>query len=455
VSRILVIDDDSGVRESMERMLHSAGYTVQTAATGEEGLALARGSTYDVILSDMRMPGISGIDVLRRLREQHVDAAFIVMTGFGTVDSAVEAMKLGAVDFVQKPFFREELLMRVRSAADRRQLARQVDLLQRQMRATDTVDALLGESDCMRRVKALILRAAGAPGTVLITGETGTGKELVARALHAASDRATRSFVALNCAALTDSLLETELFGHARGAFTGAAAARAGLIEHAQSGTLFLDEIGTMPAGLQATLLRALESGEVRRIGENEARKVDVRFIAATNADLQGAVDRGAFRADLFYRLNVHRIHLPPLRDRAGDVEVLLDHFLHRYGATREVTAYSPGARSALLSYDYPGNVRQLEHIVQRAVAIARGTHIEQDDLPDELFAARTVDAATQAGEGSVAAARERAEREMIIATLTRNRGEISAAARELQVSRTTLWRMMKKHQISADARAD
>jgi transcriptional regulator with PAS, ATPase and Fis domain len=307
----------------------------------------------------------------------------------------------------------------------------------------------------MRRVKALIVRAARAPGTVLITGETGTGKELVARALHAASDRANRSFVALNCAALTDSLLETELFGHARGAFTGAAAARAGLIEHAQGGTLFLDEIGTMPAALQAKLLRALESGEVRRIGENEARKVDVRFIAATNANLQGAVDRGVFRADLFYRLNVHRIHLPPLRDRAGDAEVLLDHFLHRYGATREVTAYSPAARSALLSYDYPGNVRQLEHIVQRAVAIAQGTHIEQDDLPDELFAARTVDAATQAVDGSVAAARERAEREMIIATLTRNRGEISAAARELQVSRTTLWRMMKKHQISVDARAD
>jgi DNA-binding NtrC family response regulator len=455
VSRILVIDDDSGVRESMERMLHSAGYTVQTAATGEEGLALARGSTYDVILSDMRMPGISGIDVLRRLREQHVDAAFIVMTGFGTVDSAVEAMKLGAVDFVQKPFFREELLMRVRSAADRRQLARQVDLLQRQMRASDTVDALIGESECMRRVKALIVRAARAPGTVLITGETGTGKELVARALHAASDRANRSFVALNCAALTDSLLETELFGHARGAFTGAAAARAGLIEHAQGGTLFLDEIGTMPAALQAKLLRALESGEVRRIGENEARKVDVRFIAATNADLQGAVDRGVFRADLFYRLNVHRIHLPPLRDRAGDAEVLLDYFLHRYGATREVTAFSPAARSALLSYDYPGNVRQLEHIVQRAVAIAQGTHIEQDDLPDELFAARTVDAATQAVDGSVAAARERAERDMIIATLTRNRGEISAAARELQVSRTTLWRMMKKHQISVDARTE
>jgi two-component system response regulator HydG len=454
VSRILVIDDDPGVRDSMERMLHGAGYTVQTAGTGEEGFELARGNAYDVILSDMRMPGMSGIDVLRRLRDQRVDSAFIVMTGFGTVDTAVEAMKLGAVDFVQKPFFRDELLMRVRSAADRRQLARQVDLLQRQMRGADTVETLLGESEPMRRVKSLIVRAAAAPGTVLVTGETGTGKELVARAVHAASTRGSRAFVALNCAALADSLLENELFGHARGAFTGAAAARAGLIEHAHGGTLFLDEIGTMPSGPQAKLLRALESGEVRRIGENEPRKVDVRFVAATNCDLQNAVDRGTFRADLFYRLNVHRIHLPPLRERPGDIDILLDHFLRRYGATRDVTSYTPDARDALASYDYPGNVRQLEHIVQRAVAIARGPSIQPDDLPEELFASPH-DPATHASEGSVAAARERAERDMIIATLTRHRGEMGAAARELQVSRTTLWRMMKKHQISADLAPD
>ena len=455
MSRILVIDDDPGVRESMERMLQSAGYTVQTAATGEDGLALARGNVYDVILSDMRMPGISGIDVLRKLREQHVDSAFIVMTGFGTVDTAVESMKLGAVDFVQKPFFREELLMRVRSAADRRQLARQVDLLQRQMRGTDTVETLLGETDPMRRVKALIIRAAAAPGTVLVTGETGTGKELVARAVHAASIRSGRAFVALNCAALTDSLLDNELFGHVRGAFTGAAAARAGLIEHAHTGTLFLDEIGTMPQALQAKLLRALESGEVRRIGENEARSVDVRFVAATNTDLEAAVEAGSFRPDLFYRLNVHRIHLPPLRERRGDIPLLIDHFLRRYGSLTDVTSYSDEARDALLAYDYPGNVRQLEHVVQRAVAVARGPRIERDDLPEELSASRHPDPASHCAEGSVAAARERAEREMILATLSRHRGELSAAARELQVSRTTLWRMMKKHQISSDTRPE
>jgi two-component system response regulator HydG len=448
VPRILIIDDDDGVRESLGRMLRSAGHTVETAQNGEEGLAAARGTAYDVILSDMRMPGISGIDVLQRLREQRVDSAFIVMTGFGTIDTAVDAMKLGAVDFVQKPFLRDELLMRVRSAADRRQLARQVDLLQRQMRGADTLDALVGDSEPMLRVKDLIARAAAVPGTVLITGETGTGKEVAARALHTSSPRASKPFVALNCAALTDSLLENELFGHARGAFTGAAAARAGLIEHANGGTVFLDEIGTMVSGVQAKLLRALEAGEVRRIGENDPRQVDVRFIAATNTDLQRAVDAGAFRRDLFYRLNVHRIHLAPLRDRPGDVERLLDHFLARYGGDTGVLAFSDAARAVLLSYTYPGNVRQLEHVVQRAVAIARGRAIELADLPEELVEPRPPDPHLDAADGSVAAARERAEREMIAATLARNHGEVAATARELQISRTTLWRLMKKHQI-------
>ncbi|HYT65715.1 MAG TPA: sigma-54 dependent transcriptional regulator [Vicinamibacterales bacterium] len=446
--RILVIDDDQAVRETMGRMLRGAGYTVETAETGEGGVSAAKGNTFDVIISDMRMPGISGLEVLQRLRDQRVDSAFIVMTGFGTVDTAVEAMKLGAVDFVQKPFLRDELLMRVRSAADRRQLARQVDLLQRQIRVNAPLDALIGDSEPMLKVKDLIGRAAVAAGTVLITGETGTGKELVARAIHAGSPRASKSFVALNCAALTDSLLENELFGHARGAFTGAAGARAGLIEHASGGTLFLDEIGTMAAGVQAKLLRALEAGEVRRIGENEARTIDVRFVAATNADLQAAVDAGSFRRDLFYRLNVHRIHIPPLRERRADIERLLDFFLDRFGPAVGVTGASESARAALMAYDYPGNVRQLEHFVQRAVAVARGPVLEPVDLAEELFAARTIDPHSAAADGTVAAARERAEREMIVTTLARNNGEVSATARELQVSRTTLWRLMKKHQI-------
>ena len=428
-------------------MLRAAGYTVQAAATGEEGFELARGDGFDVILSDMRMPGLSGLDVLRKLRDVRVDASFIVMTGFGTVDAAVEAMKLGAVDFVQKPFFRDELLMRVRAAADRRQLARQVDLLQRQIQPSASLDALVGESPAMQKVKDLIRRAAVAPGTVLVTGETGTGKELAARAIHAGSARGSGSFVAVNCAALTDSLLDAELFGHARGAFTGAAGARAGLIEHAEGGTLFLDEIGTLSKGLQAKLLRALESGEVRRIGENESRHVDVRFVAATNSDLKAAMGAGEFRSDLYYRVNVHHVHLPPLRERTVDIGPLVEHFLARYGRGTGIASCSVAAMEVLLAYSYPGNVRQLEHIVQRAVATARSPEITPDDLPEELLAEP---GSPPPAEGTVAAAREKAERAMIVATLARNLGEIGAAARELQVSRTTMWRLMKKHGIDS-----
>jgi DNA-binding NtrC family response regulator len=446
MARVLVIDDDAGVRESMERMLRGAGFTVHSVPTGEEGFELARREGFDVILSDMRMPGLSGLDVLRRLRDVRVDASFIVMTGFGTVDSAVESMKLGAVDFVQKPFFRDELLMRVRSAVERRQLARQVDLLQRQIQPSASLDALVGESRAMAKVKDLIARAATASGTVLVTGETGTGKELAARAIHTASARAQRPFVPINCAALTESLLEAELFGHVRGAFTGAAGARAGRIEHAEGGTLFLDEIGTLSKGLQAKLLRALESGEVRRIGENDSRTVDVRFVAATNLDLKAAVATGEFRSDLYYRVHVHHVHLPPLRDRREDIPLLISHFLARYGKGGTVAfTCAEAAMTALQGFDYPGNVRQLEHIVQRAVATARSTEITLDDLPEELLAEAPAPAPA---EGTVARARDNAEREMILATLARNLGEIGATARELQVSRTTMWRLMKKHGI-------
>jgi len=443
--RILVIDDDTAVRESMERMLRSAGHTVRSAGSGEEGYALARDGNFDVILSDMRMPGISGLDVLRKLREQRVDSVFIIMTGFGTIETAVEAMKLGAVDFVQKPFFRDELLMRVRAAADRRQLARQVDLLQRHIRDGGPLNDLIGESAPMQQVKLLIQRAAPAPGTVLVTGETGTGKELAARAIHSASARASGPFVAFNCAALTESLLENELFGHGRGAFTGAEGARHGLIEHASGGTLFLDEVGTMSTTLQAKLLRAVEAGEVRRIGENDSRKVDVRFVAATNVDLKAAVDAGGFRSDLYYRLNVHRIHMPPLRDRAGDLRLLVDHFVTKYGTASGVERCGDAAWALLSAYSFPGNVRQLEHIIQRAVAIARGPELGPDDLPEEVLAPPS---SPPSRESTVAAARERADRETIVSTLARHAGEIGAAARELQISRTTMWRLMKKYGI-------
>jgi transcriptional regulator with PAS, ATPase and Fis domain len=318
-------------------------------------------------------------------------------------------------------------------------------LLERHIRAGEPLDNLIGDSAPMHQVKALIRRAAPAPGTVLITGETGTGKELAARAIHAASARAEGPFVAFNCAALTESLLENELFGHGKGAFTGAEGARPGLIEHASGGTLFLDEVGTMSTTLQAKLLRAVEAGEVRRIGENDPRTVDVRFVAATNVDLKAAVDAGVFRSDLYYRLNLHRIHMPPLRDRGGDLRLLVDHFISKYGPTNGVERCGEAAWSMLSSYSYPGNVRQLEHIIQRAVAIARGPELASDDLPEEVVATPQP---APPRESTVAAARERADRETIIATLARNAGEIGAAARELQISRTTMWRLMKKYGI-------
>jgi two-component system, NtrC family, response regulator HydG len=440
--RILVIDDDDAVRESTGRILRGAGYAVDSAPGGDEGYRLARQGAFDVILSDLRMPGFSGLDVLHKLRENRIDSAFIIMSAFGTVDTAVEAMKLGAVDFVQKPFSREELLMRVRAAGERRQLARQVHLLQRQIRPPGSLEALVGSSAAMAQVREWIGRAAPAGGTVLITGETGTGKELAARAIHACSPRAERPFVALNCAAITESLLENELFGHGKGAFTGAAAARPGLIEHASGGTLFLDEIGAMSKTLQAKLLRALESGEVRRIGENESRRTDVRFVAATNVDLKAAIEAGDFRSDLYYRLNVHRIHIPPLRDRGGDLRVLVEHFVTRFGREAGVERCGDDAFARLSAYDFPGNVRQLEHIIQRAVAIAQGIELRPEDLPEEVAAPQ----APAAPEGTVAAGRERADKETISATLARHGGEIGAAARELQVSRTTMWRLMKKY---------
>ncbi len=445
MARILLIDDDPGALSTLSVMLRHEGYAVETAETGERGLELALSGIFDVVLSDMRMPGMSGLDVLRQLRERRIDTGLIIMTGYGTIEAAVEAMKLGAVDFVQKPVFRDELLMRVSSAIERRQLARQVRILERRLDVTDPLRALIGDSEPMTRVRELVKRIAAAPGTVLITGETGTGKELVARAIHAESPRAAGPFVTFSCAPVNETQLEHELFGHAKGAFAGATASRKGLVEYAEGGTLLLDEIGLLPRDLQAKLDRVLDAGEVRRVGAHESRTVDVRFIAVTNADLAAAVGDGRFRDDLLHRLNVHHVHLPPLREREGDIERLVEHFLQVYclNAPCEVSA---GAWRALLSHEYPGNVRELEHIVQRAVAISQDATINLADLPETVMAA--AEAAVHADEGGVAAARDRTERNEILTALTRHQGDLVAVAADLQVSRTTLWRLMRKHGI-------
>jgi len=445
MSRVLIIDDDPGIRSTLSATLRVAGYAAETAESGEMGLDLALGGVYDVILADLRMPGISGLDVLRQLRERLVDTAMIIMTGFGTVDAAVEAMKLGAVDFVQKPFFAEELLLRVRAATERRHLARQVRLLEQRMTPADPLAALIGDSEPMVRVRDLVCRAAAVPGTVLITGETGTGKELVARAIHSEGPRAERPFVIFSCAAVSGPLMEQELFGHVPGAQAGITTERPGLIEHAHSGTMFLDEVGLLARESQARLLGVLESGTIRRIGENEGRPVDVRFVAATNSDLSAAVDRGTFRHDLFYRLNVYHIHLRPLRERPGDVEQLVTHFLHKYSPF-EPREIADAAMAALKAYPFPGNVRELEHTIQRAMSLAVGRPIHPADLPEAVTTERRP--GEEPHERGVAAARDRAERAMIVEALIAHRGDMVKVAEELQVSRTTLWRLMRKHGI-------
>jgi two-component system, NtrC family, response regulator AtoC len=353
-------------------------------------------------------------------------------------------MKLGALDYLQKPFDIDELLVVVNRALDHQRLRTQHGYLLSERDEEFNQYGIVGRSRRVQDVIGTAQMVAKSKSTVLITGETGTGKELAARAVHACSTRAERPFVALNCAAITESLLENELFGHGKGAFTGAAAARPGLIEHASGGTLFLDEIGAMSKALQAKLLRALESGEVRRIGENESRRADVRFVAATNVDLKAAIEAGDFRSDLYYRLNVHRIHMPPLRERGEDVRVLVDHFVARFGREAGVERCGDDAWALLSAYDFPGNVRQLEHIIQRAVVIAQGPELRPEDLPEEVAAPP----APTAPDGTVAAGRERADKATISATLARHGGEIGAAARELQVSRTTMWRLMKKYGI-------
>jgi DNA-binding NtrC family response regulator len=445
---LLLVDDEAALREAIAERLSDHGFVVEQAASGEDARTRLAEFAFDIIVTDLRLPGVDGRAVLEFALERYPEIIAIIITGFGTVKDAVNAIKQGAADFITKPFQFDALLHVLNSALEQRRLRSENAYLRSQLEERYRIDGLVGRSRAMRDLSQLLETVAATASTVLITGETGTGKELAARAIHHASPRRANRFVAINCSAIPETLLEAELFGHARGAFTGAAGARAGLIEHANGGTLFLDEIGTMAAAVQAKLLRALEAGEVRRIGENDPRRVDVRFVAATNSDLQSAVDAGTFRNDLFYRLNVHRIHLPPLRERPGDIEELVDFFLHRVGPPAGVTSVSAPARVALLGYDYPGNVRQLEHVIQRAVAVARGPVVEPSDLPEELFAARAADPQSAAADGTVAAARERAEREMIVATLARNHGEVSATARELQVSRTTLWRLMKKHQI-------
>ncbi len=381
---ILVVDDMEFNRDHLRKVLEVDGYDVETAADGHSALELLRGKSFHLVITDLRMPDMSGFELLRSLRSERIPVGVIVLTAYGDTADALRTMKAGADDFLTKPYDPAHLLFLVKRTLERRGLIDELDELQAQLREDYSFHTMVSKSAKMRRIFDLIKQVGPLGSTVLLLGETGTGKELVAQALHAASNRREGPFVALNCAVLNDSLLESELFGHERGSFTGAERRKIGRFEQADSGTLLLDEIGDVAPAMQAKLLRVLQTGVFERVGGTESVKVDVRIIAATHKRLEDEVDGGRFRKDLFYRLNVIRVELPPLRDRKEDIPLLATHFLERYRSmsATAVTEIDPDAMQALLQHDWPGNVRELENAIKSAVAFAEGSKIRRATFP-------------------------------------------------------------------------
>jgi two-component system response regulator HydG len=438
------VDDQRNMRVTTGIVLRQAGYEVADAADGASALERLKVEPFDVVLTDLRMGEVDGMEVLRSAVEISPVVQVIVMTAYGSIESAVEAMRRGAFDYLSKPFKEEELLVRVERALEKRRLLGEMSLLAGEFRARYGLEHIVGRSQALREVLDRVVRVAPTDATVLISGESGTGKELVARAIHAGSRRGDKPYVPVNCAAITETLLESELFGHARGAFTGAVRARRGLFEEASGGTLFIDEIGETSLGFQAKLLRALQEGEIRRVGESLPVKVDVRVIAATNQDLKRAIAERRFREDLFYRLNVVPLRIPPLRERREDVPPLAAHFLERYnrrcGARKEL---SPEALARLLEHGWPGNVRELENMVEQAAALSPGLVIRAADVAFE-------EAGAAGAPVTLADAVAAAERRSIEAALFRCGGDLGRVARELAISPTTLWRKMRRLGVEA-----
>jgi len=440
--RVLVVDDQRNMRVTTAIVLRQAGFEVSEADGGAEALEKLGAEPFDVVLTDLRMGDVDGLEVLRGALEASPSTQVIVMTAFGSIESAVEAVRRGAYDYLSKPFQSDELRVRVEKALEKRRLLGEVSLLAGDFRRRYGLENVVGRSPALREVLDRAIRVAATDATVLLTGESGTGKELVARAIHAGSRRSTHPFVPVNCAAITETLLESELFGHARGSFTGAVRARRGLFEEAGGGTLFIDEIGETSPGFQAKLLRALQEGEVRRVGESTAIQVDVRVIAATNQDLHRAIAEKRFREDLFYRLNVVPLRIPPLRERREDIPLLARHFLERLnrrgGGNRRWTVE---ALARMLEHDWPGNVRELENVVEQAAALSDGREIQASDVS---FGQDARNASSGVGV-TLADAVAAAERRAIEAALVRCGGDQARVARELGVSATTLWRKMKR----------
>jgi len=450
---LLLVEDEAPLREAVAEQLGDRGFDVVQADSAERALEALADFAFDIVVTDLRLPGMDGTRVIEAAVDRYPDIIGIVITGYGTVKDAVEVIKRGAADFVTKPFQFDELWHALEGAIEQRRLRTENAWLREQLQQRFSFEGIVGRSRAMRDLFQVLQTVASAASTILITGETGTGKEVVARAIHHASPRRAQRFVAINCSAIPENLLEAELFGHARGAFTGAITNRQGRLEQAHRGTLFLDEVGTMSMALQMKLLRVLQEREFERVGESQTIKVDVRVIAATNADLAKMVAEGTFREDLYYRLHVIPVTLPPLRDRKEDVSLLVQHFLQKYCGElgRPVMTVSQPALRCLMAYAWPGNVRQLENAMERAVALSGGrTQVEVSDLPPDIQSASEGEPfllglrlpddgiSFESFIGSI-------EREVIRRALERTGGNKAAAAQVLNMKRTTLVEKLKR----------
>ncbi|WP_300908193.1 sigma-54 dependent transcriptional regulator [uncultured Desulfovibrio sp.] len=449
---ILVADDDATHREMLGTLLHEWGYAVGEAVDGEQAVALCREQSFDLALMDVRMPQKTGLEALKDIKAHNPALPVLIMTAFSDVAAAVEAIKAGAYDYLTKPLDFEKLKVVLRNVFAHVGLIEKNASLSRSLAATEARSDMVGRGAAMSALWEMIRTIAPTDATVLITGESGTGKELVARAVHAASRRAQGPFVAVNCAALTESLLASELFGHEKGAFTGADKKHEGHFLKADGGTIFLDEIGEMPLSMQVKLLRVIQEREVLSVGGNRAEPVDVRIVAATNRDLAREVDAGNFRQDLYYRLNVVSLALPPLRERADDIPLLAQHFMNRFAAknNKRIKGFTPGAMDRLVRYAWPGNVRELENVIERASILLLGEHISERELPERLKAPEQGEALDDILESDCLTLDD-VERAVILKTLKRFGGNKTEAARALGITRKTLHARLNKYQSGRD----
>lgn len=445
--KILLVDDEEDILNILKFLLEKEGYEVDTAPNGEEALKKVEKKYYDVVLTDLRMPGIDGMIVLEKTKELRPSTEVVIMTAYASIESAVEAVKKGASDYIVKPFINEDLKMRIKRIIEHRNLQREVEILKYQLSQKVVGDNFFGTSPQMQEILKLLEKIIPTKSTVLILGESGTGKGVLAEFIHYSSPRKDKPFISINCSAIPENLLESELFGYKKGAFTGAVSDKKGLIELANGGTLFLDEIGDMPLNLQAKLLKFLESGEFIPLGDTIKKQVDVRVIAATNKDLETLIKEGKFREDLYYRLNVIEIKIPPLRERKEDIPALIYFFIDKLSKVHEknIKGITSDALSCLINHEWPGNVRELKNVIERAIILATGEYITLDELPERIKKEKTEIISTK----PLKEALEEFEKNIILNTLRQCSNNKEAAAKLLGIDLATLYRKLKKFQIA------